>query len=98
MVGLHGVLIAIISYRSEQFTASFTAQFLKSFQKGLGSRVDLSTSFHPQTDGQTKCTIQTLEEMLRDFVIQYKGNVDDHIPLIEFAYNSSYHSIIQMAP
>ena len=64
----------------------------------MGSNVNLSTVFHPQTDGQTKRTIQTLEDMLRSYVIDFKGIWDDHIPLIKFAYNNSYHSSIQMAP
>ncbi|WMV31865.1 hypothetical protein MTR67_025250 [Solanum verrucosum] len=94
IVRLHGVPISIISDRGAQFTA----QFWKSFQKGLGSKVNLSTAFHPQTDGQAERTIQTLEDMLRACVIDFKGSWDDHLPLIEFAYNNSYHSSIQMAP
>ncbi|WMV19777.1 hypothetical protein MTR67_013162 [Solanum verrucosum] len=66
--------------------------------KGLGSKVNLSTAFHPQTDGQAKRTIQTLEDILRACVIDFKGYWDDHLPLIEFAYNNSYYSSIQMAP
>ncbi|WMV23870.1 hypothetical protein MTR67_017255 [Solanum verrucosum] len=93
VVRLHGVPVSIISYRGAQFTA----QFWKSFQKVLGSKVNLSTVFHPQTDGQAECTIQTLEDMLRACVIDFKSNWDDHLPLIEFAYNNSYHSSIQMA-
>ncbi|KAH0757858.1 hypothetical protein KY290_021351 [Solanum tuberosum] len=69
-----------------------------SIWKGLGSKVNLSTAFHPQTDGQTERTIQTIEDMLRACVIDFKGSWDDHLPLIEFAYNNSYHSSIQMAP
>ncbi|KAH0723069.1 hypothetical protein KY289_006113 [Solanum tuberosum] len=66
--------------------------------KGLGSKVNLSTVFHPQTDGKAEHTIHTLEDMLRACVIDFKGNWDDHLPLIEFGYNNSYHSSIQMAP
>ena len=77
IVRLHGVPISIISDRGAQFTA----QFWKSFQKGLGSKVNLSTAFHPQTDGQAERTIQTLEDMLRACVIDFKGNWDDHLPL-----------------
>ena len=57
----------------------------------------LSTTFHPQTDGQAERTIQTLEDMLRACVIDFKGNWDNHLPLIEFSYNNSYHSSIGMA-
>ncbi|XP_070019687.1 uncharacterized protein [Nicotiana sylvestris] len=49
-------------------------------------------------DGQAERTIQTLEDMLRACVLDFKGNWDDHLPLIEFAYNNSYHSSIKMAP
>ena len=58
----------------------------------------LSIAFHPQIDGQAKRTIQTLEDMLRSCAIDFKGNWDDHLPLIEFAYNNSYHSSIKMTP
>uniref|UniRef100_A0A1U7YRA6 Uncharacterized protein LOC104247112 n=2 Tax=Nicotiana sylvestris TaxID=4096 RepID=A0A1U7YRA6_NICSY len=94
IVRLHGVPISIISDRGAQFTANFW----RSFQKGLGTQVNLSTAFHPQTDGQAERTIQTLEDMLRACVLDFKGNWDDHLPLIEFAYNNSYHSSIKMAP
>ncbi|WMV29710.1 hypothetical protein MTR67_023095 [Solanum verrucosum] len=94
MVRLHGVPLSIISNRVTQFTS----QLLKSFLKGLGTKVKLSTTFHPQIDGQAERTIQTLEDMLRDSVIDFKGNWDDYLPLIEFAYNNSYHSSIGMAP
>ena len=87
IVRLHGVPFSIISDRCPQFTA-----------KGLDTQVNLSTTFHPQTDRQAKRTIQTLEDMLRSCVIDFKGSWNDHLPLIEFAYNISYHSSIQMAP
>ena len=71
---------------------------MKSFQKGLGTQVNISTTFHPQTDGQAERTIQTLEDMFRACVIDFKGSWDDHLPLIASTYNNNYHSIIQMAP
>ena len=58
----------------------------------------LSTTFHTQTDGQVERTIQTLEDMLRSCVIDFKGSWDDHLPLIDFSYNNRYHSSISMAP
>ncbi|XP_070035269.1 uncharacterized protein [Nicotiana tomentosiformis] len=75
----------------------FTVHFLQEFQKRLSTKVNLSTAFHPQTDGQAKRTISTLEDMLRAFVIDFGGNWDDHLPLIEFAYNNSYLASIGMA-
>ncbi|KAL0439960.1 UNVERIFIED_CONTAM: Transposon Tf2-11 polyprotein [Sesamum latifolium] len=64
----------------------------------LGTKLHFSTAFHPQTDGQSERTIQTLEDMMRACVIEFRGNWDDHLPLIEFAYNNSFHSSIGMAP
>ena len=93
MVRIHGVPVFIISNRGAQFTA----KFLKSFQKGLGSKVNLSIAFHPQIDGQSH-TIQTLEDILRVCVIELKGNFDYQMPIIDFSYNNSYHSSILMAP
>ena len=62
----------------------------------LGTRLDLSTAFHPQTDGQSKRTIQVLEDMLRACVIEFGGQWDSFLPLAEFSYNNSYHSSIDM--
>ena len=91
---LHGAPKSIISDRGTQFTS----HYWKSFQKALGTKVKLSTAFHPRTDGLAERTIQTLEDMLRACVIDYKGSWYDHLPLIEFAYNNSYHASIGMAP
>ena len=63
----------------------------------LGTRLDLSTAFHPQTDGQSERTIQVLEDMLRACVIEFGGQWDSFLPLAEFSYNNSYHSSIDMA-
>ncbi|XP_070034402.1 uncharacterized protein [Nicotiana tomentosiformis] len=78
--------------------ADFVANCPNCQQKGLGTRVNLSIAFHPQTDGQAERTIQTLEDMLKACVIYFKGNWDDHLPLIDFSYNKSYHFGIKMAP
>ncbi|GKC41390.1 putative reverse transcriptase domain-containing protein [Tanacetum coccineum] len=66
--------------------------------KALGTRLDMSTVYHPQTDRQSKCTIQILEDMLRPCVIDFGGSWDIHLPLAEFSYNNGYHSSIQCAP
>nr|GEU53405.1 retrotransposon protein, putative, Ty3-gypsy subclass [Tanacetum cinerariifolium] len=71
---------------------------LKDFQEELRTRLHMSTTFHPQTDGQSKRTIQTLKDMLRACIIDFGGNWDDHLPLVEFAYNNSYHASIKMPP
>ncbi|GKB54009.1 putative reverse transcriptase domain-containing protein [Tanacetum coccineum] len=58
----------------------------------------MSMAFHPQMDGQSEQIIQTLEDMLRACVIDFGGNWDDHLPLVEFAYNNSYHASVKMPP
>ena len=58
----------------------------------------MSTAFHPQTNGQSERTIQVLENMLRSCVLDHKGSWEEHFPLVEFAYNNSYHASIQMTP
>ncbi|GKC04730.1 reverse transcriptase domain-containing protein [Tanacetum coccineum] len=65
--------------------------------KALRTRLDMSTTYHPQTDGQSESTIQTLEEMLRACVIDFGGSWDVHLPLAEFSYNNSYNSSIRCA-
>ncbi|XP_070039647.1 uncharacterized protein [Nicotiana tomentosiformis] len=94
IVRIHGGPISIIS----DIGAQFIVNFWRSFQKGLGTRISFSTAFHPQTDSQAELTIQTLEDMLRACVMDFRGSWDNHLPLIDFAYNNSYHSNIQMAP
>ena len=64
----------------------------------LGNTLDLSTAFHPQTDGQLERTIQTVEDLLRSCVLSWKGSWEDHLPLAEFAYSNSYQARIKMAP
>ena len=64
----------------------------------MGTRLHFSTTFHPQTNGQSERTIQTLEDMLRACVIEFKGSWDTHLSLMEFAYNNSYQSSIGMTP
>ncbi|GJS42843.1 putative reverse transcriptase domain-containing protein [Tanacetum coccineum] len=90
----HGVPISIISDRDSHFTS----RFWKSLQKSLGTSLDLSTAYHPQTDGQSERTIQTLEDMLRACVIDFGSSWDRHLPLVEFSYNNSYHASIKAAP
>ncbi|KAD4178689.1 hypothetical protein E3N88_27280 [Mikania micrantha] len=94
IVSRHGVPLSIISDRDGRFIS----RFWQSLQSNLGTRLDLSTAYHPQTDGQSERTIQTLEDMLRSCVIDFGGNWDTHLPLVEFSYNNSYHSSIDMAP
>ena len=94
IVQLHGIPISIISYRDPRFTSSFWGKL----QEALGTRLNFSTTFHPQTDGHSERVIQVLEDMLRSYVIDYEGSWDRHIPLIEIVYNNSFQSSIGMAP
>ncbi|XP_076936847.1 uncharacterized protein LOC143604167 [Bidens hawaiensis] len=94
IVSHHGVPISIISDRD----ARFTSNFWKSLQKSLGTRLDMSTAYHPQKDGQSKRTIQTLEDLLRVCIIDFGNSWETHLPLVEFSYNNSCHKSIQAAP
>ncbi|KAD5318397.1 hypothetical protein E3N88_18343 [Mikania micrantha] len=90
----HHVPLSIISDQDSRFTS----QFWKSLQQSLGTSVNLSTAYHPQTDGQSERTIQTLKDMLRACALDFGVSWDNHLPLIEFSYNNSYHSNIGCAP
>nr|GEV25474.1 putative reverse transcriptase domain-containing protein [Tanacetum cinerariifolium] len=70
----------------------------KAFQKALGTQLDMSITYHLQTDGQSERTIQTLEDMLRACVIDFGNGYERHLPLVEFSYNNSYHASIKAAP
>ena len=64
----------------------------------MGTILHFSTAFHPQTDGQSKMTIQTLEDMLWIYVLEFQGSCVLHLALVEFAYNNSYQASIVVAP
>ncbi|GJU85812.1 putative reverse transcriptase domain-containing protein [Tanacetum coccineum] len=74
-----------------------TRLYLKEIE-ALGTNLDMSTAYHPQTDGQSERTIQMLEDMLRACVIDFGNSWDHHLPLVEFSYNNSYHTSIKVAP
>ncbi|GJZ23321.1 putative reverse transcriptase domain-containing protein [Tanacetum coccineum] len=94
VVSRHGVPVSIISDRDGRFSSPFW----QAFQKALGTRLDISTAYHPQTDGQSERTIQTLEDMLRACVIDFGKGWYRHLPLVEFSYNNSYHTSIKVVP
>ncbi|CAL8152810.1 unnamed protein product [Prunus armeniaca] len=81
IVRLHGAPVSIVSDRDPRFTS----QFWKCLREAMGIRLQFSTAFHPQTDGQSERTIQTLEDMLRSCVLQFKDAWDVHLALVEFA-------------
>nr|GEZ84595.1 transposon Ty3-G Gag-Pol polyprotein [Tanacetum cinerariifolium] len=86
--------------REDDSMDKLTKLYLKerAYQKALGTRLDISTAYHPETDGQSERTIQTLEDMLRAYVIDFGKGWERHLPLIEFSYNNSYHASIKAAP
>ncbi|GKF14242.1 putative reverse transcriptase domain-containing protein [Tanacetum coccineum] len=94
VVTRHGIPVSIICDRNPRFTSNFW----RLFQKTMGTRLDMSTAYHPETDGQSERTIQTLEDMLRTCVIDFGNGWEGHLPLIEFSYNNSYHASIKAAP
>ncbi|GJS30158.1 putative reverse transcriptase domain-containing protein [Tanacetum coccineum] len=94
VVSKHRVPVLIISDHDSRFTS----HFWQSLQEALGMQLDMSTAYHPQTDGQSERTIQTLEDMLRVCVIDFGKGWDRHIPLVEFSYNNCYHTSIKAAP
>ncbi|GJS94189.1 putative reverse transcriptase domain-containing protein, partial [Tanacetum coccineum] len=94
IVARHGVPISIISDRDSRFTL----RFWQSMQEALGTRLDMSMAYHPQIDGQSERTIQTLEDMLRACVLDFGGSWDVHLPLVEFSYNNNYHSSARCGP
>ncbi|XP_073120163.1 uncharacterized protein [Henckelia pumila] len=94
VVRLHGVPARIVSDRDPRFTSNFW----KSLHHGLGTKLSFSTAFHPQTDGQSERVIQILEYLLRACMIDFGGNWESKLPLVEFTYNNSYQATIGMTP
>ncbi|GJY61450.1 putative reverse transcriptase domain-containing protein [Tanacetum coccineum] len=94
VVTRHGIPVSIICDRDPRFASNFW----RSLQNALGTNLDMSTAYHPQTDGQSERTIQTLEDMLRACVIDFGKGWVNHLPLVEFSYNNSYHASIKAAP
>nr|GEU88458.1 putative reverse transcriptase domain-containing protein [Tanacetum cinerariifolium] len=93
IVARHGVPISIILDRN----SCFTSRIWQSMQEALGTRLDMNTAYHPQTDGQSERTIQTLKGMLRACVLDFGGSWGVHLTLVEFSYNNSYHSSVRCA-
>nr|GEX58136.1 putative reverse transcriptase domain-containing protein [Tanacetum cinerariifolium] len=94
VVTRHGVPVSIIFDRDGRFTSLFW----KALHKALGTRLDMSTAYHPETDGQSERTFQNLEDMLCTCVIDFGKSWDRYLPLLEFSYNNSYHTSIKAAP
>ncbi|GKF13101.1 putative reverse transcriptase domain-containing protein [Tanacetum coccineum] len=93
VVAWHGIPVLIIS----DHDGIFASNFWRLLQKALGTTLAMSTAYHPETDGQSERTIQTLEDMLRTYVIDFRKGWVKHLPLVEFSYNNSYHASIKAA-
>jgi len=94
IVRLHGVPLTIVP----DWGTKLASKFWQGFQNAMGTELNLNIAFHPQTDGKSERTIQTLEDMLQACALEYTENWDYDLLLVEFAYNNSYHSSIEMAP
>ncbi|GKE95836.1 putative reverse transcriptase domain-containing protein, partial [Tanacetum coccineum] len=94
VVTRHGIPLSIICDRDPRFASNFW----RSLQNALGTSLDMSTAYHPQTDGQSERTIQTLKDMLRACAIDFGKGWVNHLPLVKFSYNNSYHASIKAAP
>ncbi|GJW66073.1 putative reverse transcriptase domain-containing protein, partial [Tanacetum coccineum] len=94
VVTRHGIPLSIICDHDPRFALNFW----RSLQNALGTSLDMSTVYHPQTDGQSERTIQTLKDMLRTCAIDFGKGWVNHLPLVEFSYNNSYHASIKTAP
>ncbi|GJV46193.1 putative reverse transcriptase domain-containing protein [Tanacetum coccineum] len=84
-----------VPIRETNLMENLARMYLK--EKALGTNLDMSTAYHPQTDGQSKRTIQTLEDMLRACMINFGNGWVNHFPLVEFSYSNSYHASIKAA-
>ncbi|GKE01597.1 putative reverse transcriptase domain-containing protein [Tanacetum coccineum] len=82
----------------DRLTKSVRIKFLEVTQNALGTSLGMSTAYHPQTNGQSKRTMQTLEDMLRAYAIDFGKGWVNHLPLVEFSYNNSYHASIKATP
>ncbi|GKC04302.1 putative reverse transcriptase domain-containing protein [Tanacetum coccineum] len=94
IVSRYKVPISIILNRDSHFTS----RFWQSMQSALGTQLDMSTAYHPQTDRQSEITIQTHKDMLQACVIDFGKGWERHLPLVEFSYNNNYHASIKATP
>jgi hypothetical protein len=91
---LHGMPKEIISNRDTKFTSNFW----KSLFDGFETKFLFNTTYHPQTDGQTKRVNQVLEDNLRMHVMHQPKKWEDYLPLVEFYYNNGYQESLKMIP
>ncbi|GJU26554.1 putative reverse transcriptase domain-containing protein [Tanacetum coccineum] len=94
VVTRHGIPLSIICDRDPRFASNFW----RSLQNALGTSLDMSIAYHPQTNRKIERIIQTLEDMLRACAIDFGKGWVNHFPLVEFSYNNSYHASVKVAP
>jgi transposase InsO family protein len=94
IVCLHGVPKKIVSDRGSQFTP----KFWEKLHESMDTKLNFSSAYHPQTNGQTERTNQILEDMLRACALKYGKDWDKSLSYAKFSYNNSYQSNIKMAP
>jgi hypothetical protein len=94
VICLHGIPKKIISDRDSKLTS----RFWTSLQSSLGTQLNLSTAYQPEIDGKTERVNQVMEDMLRMYVMDNQTHWENYLPLVEFAYNNSFHSSIEMPP
>ena len=94
IVRLHGLPSSIISDRDPRFTSTFWQQLWKQ----MGTKLAMSTAYHPQADGQSERANRTIEEMLRAYVNQKQNDWDQHLTAVEIAYNNSKQSSTGFSP
>jgi transposase InsO family protein len=90
----HGVSKKIVSDRGSQFTS----EFWEKLHESMDTKLNFSSAYHPQTNGQTERTNQILEDMLRVCALKYGKIWDKSLPYAKFSYNNSYQASIEMAP
>jgi hypothetical protein len=90
---LHGVLKKIVLDRGSQFPS----KFWEKLHESIDTKLNFSSAYHPQTDGQTERTNQILEDVLRACELKYGKSWDKSLPYAEFSYNG-YQASIKMTP
>jgi transposase InsO family protein len=91
---LHGIPKTIVSDRDPKFTS----KFWRGLFKGFGTNLNFSTTYHPESDGQTERVNQVREDMLRMYVMDKPSRWEDYLHLVEFAYNNGYQALLKMSP
>ena len=90
---LHGIRKTLITNRDVKFTSNFWISLFK----GMDTNLNFSTTYHPETDGQTERVNQVLEDMLRMYVMNQPGKWESYIHLVKFAYNNNHQASLKMS-